>query len=635
MFISLIKKIDQNILSEFISTLFTDSYKNFFTNNNSTIPIYFYNNIYKFIDYNTEIFMIKKRGELPDNASILESPNQMKMNDLIDSDNSDIGNYFINKEQMYMNQKKQKKKKKKVHFENTEPTNIINVNTNEKDSGIINLKFKNNFENKIQLSSTSLNLYEEIYCSNFLYNQNDLNLLSINLLIFLLTKIGIYEIDIKFNENNIKNIIKGNLFIYGDNFTNENENKILHTCFLLSALCDTSYINDFISHDDLFSLFLNSNIFNNLQEYKFNYLSSSISFLTFPTNFLENKNIYIPLPMLVISYITVILKVIDKKGLHLFNIIGKWINMNINIFTNYLIVNNYLMKSNEITHEINNFTTYNHNLVYKCLCYASTCNFTRQSPNRPVNVSSASKMGVNKNKENSMNSMNDVNDANDANDAENLINHANVKLVNLDIIYSCTYYLLRLYKNYLLYIHQNYLNLKKLKIVENMNKRKNFKSKKVKKNLTYMEKNIINKKGNIEETNLSNNINKSINTISDGYNIYNTMPIQKENYIRNNDGNNSEFENNESSDDDENNESSDDENSENSDDVDVDIREMGSIKNNFSNLINSVYENKNSQFGIGNYNDKNGINNHFENSDNNNNGFVGNNNFYIDKGINF
>lgn len=35
------------------------------------------------------------------------------------------------------------------------------------------------------------------------------------------------------------------------------------------------------------------------------------------------------------------------------------------------------MKSNEIAYEVNNFTTNNHNLIYKCLCYSSTCNFTK------------------------------------------------------------------------------------------------------------------------------------------------------------------------------------------------------------------------------------------------------------------
>ncbi|CXH81951.1 conserved Plasmodium protein, unknown function [Plasmodium berghei] len=641
MFISLIKRIDHNILNEFISTLFTDSYKNFFTNNNSTIPIYFYNNIYKFIDYNTEIFMIKNREELTDNASILESKNRVSMHNLIDSDNSDIGNYFLNKEQMYM------KEKKKVHFADSEPTKIVNENKvdvkmSEEDNGVINLNFKNNFENKIHLNSRSLNLYEEIYCSNFLYNKNDLNLLSINLLIFLLTRIGIYEIDIKIDENNVKNLIKGNLFIFNKNSGNENENKILHTCFLLSALCDTSYINEFISSEDLFSLFLKSNIFNNLYEYKFNYLSNSISFLTFPTNFLENKNIYIPLPMLIISYITVILKVIDKKGLQLFNIIGKWITTNITIFTNHLIVNNYLMKSYEIVHEINNFTTYNHNLVYKCLCYASTCNFTREpsnntsnSSNKPLNFVHESKTDVKTNKEN------DIND--NTKYTENLINHSNVKLVNLDIIYSSTYYLLRLYKNYLLYIHQNYLNLKKLKIVENINKKKNNKSKKIKQNLTYMEKKLINKKGNIGEIDSSKNINRYINKFNDENNIPNKIPIQKENYFRNHfHPNYSEYESNEHNSDYDESESQDNEEEEEEEDEEEEeeknIREMDSIKNNFSKLINSVYNEKNSQFIIGNYNNKNVLSNNmntiFGNS-NSNNGFIENNYFYIDKGLCF
>lgn len=105
-------------------------------------------------------------------------------------------------------------------------------------------------------------------------------------------------------------------------------------------------------------------------------------FLTFPTNFLLNKNIYIPLPVLIIAYISVILKVVDKKGLYLFNTISKWILKNINIFINHLIINNYLMKSNEIAYEVNNFTTNNHNLIYKCLCYSSTCNFTKHRKNK-------------------------------------------------------------------------------------------------------------------------------------------------------------------------------------------------------------------------------------------------------------
>ncbi|SCN58714.1 conserved Plasmodium protein, unknown function [Plasmodium chabaudi adami] len=631
MFISLIKRIDQDILNEFISTLFTDSYKNFFTNSNSTIPIYFYNNIYKFIDYNTEIFMMKNNEDLADGASILEPKNRMTMNNFIDSDDSDIGNYFMNKEQKHMKEKK----KKKVHFADSEPTKIGNINKADvnmsgENAGLININFKNNFENKIHLNSRSLNLYEEIYCSNFLYNKNDLNLLSINLLIFLLTRIGIYEIDIKIDENNVKNLIKGNLFIFNKNAENENENKILHTCFLLSALCDTSYINEFVSNEDLFSLFLKSNIFNNLYEYKFNYLSNSISFLTFPTNFLENKNIYIPLPMLIISYITVILKVVDKKGLQLFNLIGKWITKNISIFTNHLIVNNYLMKSHEIAHEINNFTTYNHNLVYKCLCYASTCNFTKEpsssttnSPTRPLNFSQTSTTNVRSSKETDPNAS--------KRNTENLINHANVKLVNLDIIYSSTYYLLRLYKNYLLYIHQNYLSLKKLQIVENINKRKKNKSKKIKQNLTYMEDEMINKKGNIGGIDGSKNISSS--EFNDENSMSNGVPIQKQNYHGNNyDTNYSEYES------DENSDFSDDDDSESQDNEDENIRGTDSIKSNFSKLINSVYNNKNSQFIIGNYNDQNVFNNNNINNilgNTSSSGFIENNYFYIDKGLSF
>ncbi|KAI4837401.1 nucleoporin NUP637 [Plasmodium brasilianum] len=564
MFLSLIKKIDQDILNDFISTLFIDSYKNFFTNKNSIIPIYFYNSIYKFIDYNTEVFMYNHSGEedttnmkegfllrTTRNSNIHpEGKNCVRRKSLAVEENKIFAH---NKGHGYstllekksigreLNEGRRKKEaqycssningikrnvgeeeeQKDTEGEDEFYDNEFDYNYNGSMNKIVNVNFKNNLNNKIHLNNKSLNIYEEVYCFNFLYNRNDLNLLSINLLIFLLNKIGIYEINIKIDENNIKNLIKGNLFIFNRNIEKQNENKMLHTCFLLSSLCDTTYINEFVSKEDLFSLFLKSNIFDNLYEFKFNYLSTSISFLTFPTNFLENKNIYIPLPMLIISYITVILKVVDKKGLYLFKIIGKWINKNVNIFVNNLIVNNYLMKSNEIIHEVNNFTTYNHTLVYKCLCYSSTCNFTREkksggcrsgssgcgdrggsvNSNRNnsgcVNMKTNESGNSNNNRgDNSNSSGIEEKNANiyleryssrnqknekknnlfvninkdvhheDKRTTEEHINHANINLVNLDIIYTCTYYLLRLYKNYLLYIHQNYLTLKKLKIIE-------------------------------------------------------------------------------------------------------------------------------------------------------------------------
>ncbi|ANQ08942.1 Uncharacterized protein PCOAH_00036100 [Plasmodium coatneyi] len=439
MFLSLMKRIDQDVLNDFICNLFMDSYKSFITNRNFIIPVYFYSNVYKFIDYNTEVFLYTNGEASSGERMFANSGVTALMNDDPFGEDTDWEEY------------------------------------GGRGKNLVSFHFKDHLKNKVHLNNRSLNIYEESFCCNFFYNRNDLNVLSINLLIFLLNKIGIHEIDIKIDEENIKKLIKGNLFLIPNGREqNHNDEKILHTCFLLSSLCDTTYVNEFVQKADLFNLFLSSNIFDHLYEYKFNYLCSSIPFLTFPTNFLDNKNIYLPRPSLIISYVTVILKIVDKKGLHLFRWIGSWIIKNIHIFVNHLIVNNYLMKSKEITHEVNNFTTYNHELVYKCLCYASTCNFAKQK--------GGSSGGATK-RSDRRDSGEEAADAwthpgqrhaqrdwlgdqqKDKAHSEEFINHANMGVVNLDIIYASTYYLLRLYKNYLLYIHQNYLTLKKLKIM--------------------------------------------------------------------------------------------------------------------------------------------------------------------------